>query len=185
MADEPFLSRWSKRNTAARTRAPLPAEASAAAPLVAAPQVPAPPAADTQAPEPLPAVESLTPDSDFTGFMQPEVDEDVKRRALKTLFQDPRFNVMDGLDVYIDDYSKPDPMPESWLGKLNQMARLGAFEEKPGAPPEPPQTPPPEATGPGPEPVEQPLPEQGIVPTPSSDTSDTPDGGVAAPPVPE
>ena len=36
---------------------------------------------------------------------------------------------MDGLDVYIDDYSKPDPIPESWLGRLNQMARLGDYQE--------------------------------------------------------
>jgi hypothetical protein len=34
---------------------------------------------------------------------------------------------MDGLDVYIDDYSKPDPLPEEWLGKLNQLARLGDY----------------------------------------------------------
>jgi hypothetical protein len=48
---------------------------------------------------------------------------------LKTLFQDPRFNVMDGLDVYIDDYSKPDPLPEGWLEKMNQVARLGEYRE--------------------------------------------------------
>jgi hypothetical protein len=56
------------------------------------------------------------------------VDPDLRRQALKTLFQDPRFNVMDGLDVYIDDYSKPDPLPEGWLEKMNQVARLGAYE---------------------------------------------------------
>jgi len=56
-----------------------------------------------------------------------EVDPELRRKALKTLFQDPRFNVMDGLDVYIDDYSKPDPLPEGWLEKMNQVARLGIF----------------------------------------------------------
>ena len=30
---------------------------------------------------------------------------------MKKLFADPHYNVMDGLDVYIDDYSKPDPIP--------------------------------------------------------------------------
>ena len=45
---------------------------------------------------------------------------------------------MDGLDVYIDDYSKPDPLPEGWLGKMKQMARLGDFEEKPEDDPEKP-----------------------------------------------
>jgi hypothetical protein len=55
----------------------------------------------------LPPVESLTIDSDFSAFLQPEVDETLKRQALKQLFRDPHFNVMDGLDVYIDDYSNP------------------------------------------------------------------------------
>src|SRR5262245_1650512 len=116
MADEPFLSRWSKRKTEARAGkrpeepAPEPARVHAAA------QPPGAPAAEPAAP--LPPVESLTPESDFTGFMKPEVDESVKREALKTLFTDPRFNVMDGLDVYIDDYSKPDPLPPEWLGQL-------------------------------------------------------------------
>ncbi len=84
-----------------------------------------------------PPVESLTPESDFTPFMAREVDEGVKRQALKTLFSDPRFNIMDGLDVYIDDYSKPDPLPEGWLEKLNQVARLGDYRppaEAPAAP---------------------------------------------------
>jgi hypothetical protein len=35
---------------------------------------------------------------------------------------------MDGLDVYIDDYSKPDPLPEGWLEKMNQVARLGEYK---------------------------------------------------------
>jgi hypothetical protein len=70
-------------------------------------------------------VESLTPESDFTPFMSPEVDGGVRRQALKTLFSDPRYNVMDMMDVYVDDYSKPDPIPESWMGKLEQLSRLG------------------------------------------------------------
>ena len=41
--------------------------------------------------------------------------EDVRRAALKKLFSDPRFNVMDGLDVYIDDYSKTEPIPPEML----------------------------------------------------------------------
>jgi len=37
---------------------------------------------------------------------------------LRKLFNDPRFNVMDGLDVYIDDYSKFEPIPDDLIGKL-------------------------------------------------------------------
>ena len=68
----------------------------------------------------LPPVESLTPQSDFTAFLQPDVEEGLKRAALKQLFRDPRFNVMDRLDVYIDDYSKPDPIPPEILRQLVQ-----------------------------------------------------------------
>ena len=38
--------------------------------------------------------------------------------------RDPRFNVMDGLDVYIDDYSKPDPIAPEVLAQLNQLKYL-------------------------------------------------------------
>jgi len=68
----------------------------------------------------LPPIESLTIDSDYSPFMQPGVDATTKHRALKKLFSDPRFNVMDGLDVYIDDYSKPDPIDPAIVRTLNQ-----------------------------------------------------------------
>ena len=35
----------------------------------------------------------------FHGVPQPKVDETLKRQALKQLFRDPHFNVMDGLDI--------------------------------------------------------------------------------------
>jgi Protein of unknown function (DUF3306) len=61
--------------------------------------------------------------------MKPDVDEGLKRQALKKLFQDPHYNTMDMLDVYVDDYSKPDPLPEGWLARLKQMDRLGHYQE--------------------------------------------------------
>ena len=70
----------------------------------------------------LPSLESLTIDSDYSPFMQPGVDEDVKRRALRKLLRHPRFNVMDGLDVYIDDYSLPSPI-EPALARTLMQAR--------------------------------------------------------------
>jgi len=126
-SNDAFLSRWSKRKHEAKRGA----ETTEPPPTIAAP--PASPieqrAGDPEAPMPLPDVESLTPDSDFTPFMREGVPASLKRNALKTLFQDPRFNVMDGLDVYIDDFSKPDPLPEGWLEKMNQVARLGEYRE--------------------------------------------------------
>ena len=70
-------------------------------------------------PEPkLPPVEQLNLESDYTAFFHPKVDEKLRREALRKLFSDPHFNVMDGLDVYIDDYGKPDPIPPEMLARL-------------------------------------------------------------------
>jgi hypothetical protein len=125
MTDENFISRWSRRKSASKAGPDRPT--ADAVPAQAGIQGEEPAEPQTQAPDPLPPVESLTPESDFTPFMKPEVDADVKRKALKVLLQDPRFNVMDGLDVYIDDYSKPDPLPEGWLEKMGAMKYLGAY----------------------------------------------------------
>ena len=37
---------------------------------------------------------------------------------------------MDGLDIYIDDYGKPDPIPLSMLRRMNQAAVLGLFDDE-------------------------------------------------------
>ncbi|HMA30283.1 MAG TPA: DUF3306 domain-containing protein, partial [Casimicrobiaceae bacterium] len=67
---------------------------------------------------PLPPIESLTAESNFAAFMRPGVDEAIRRGALKKLFGDPRFNVMDGLDIYIDDYTRSDPVDPSLAREL-------------------------------------------------------------------
>src|SRR5437764_238182 len=117
------LRRWSARKLAAVQEATVarpPEAAPAAVPSVAPP----PNAEPVAEPSPLPPVESLTFDSDFTAFLKPEVDEALKRKALKKLLHDPRFNVMDGLDVYIDDYSKPDPIEPEVVRQLVQARYL-------------------------------------------------------------
>ena len=92
----------------------------AAAPLAAAAAArPAPEAAPGHG-DPLPPVESLTIDSDFSPFLQPKVDDALKRQALKQLFRDPHFNVMDGLDIYIGDYSQPDPIEPDIVRQMVQ-----------------------------------------------------------------
>lgn len=119
MSDDPFLSRWSRLKREARQsteQSPMPPPAAEAAPV---------PAPESPPPAPLPPVESLTPESDFAPFMKAEVDPGTRRQALKTLFQDPQFNVMDGLDTYIADYSQPDPLPAGWLEKMTQVSSLG------------------------------------------------------------
>lgn len=125
--NDDFLSRWSRRKTQARAGVPVqPAPVPAATrDEPAAGSVPPAIAQAKAEPVALPPVESLTTESDFQPFMAPGVDPGLRRAALKTLFGDPRYNVMDMLDTYVDDYSKPDPLPEGWLEKLEQVSRLG------------------------------------------------------------
>ena len=122
--DETFLGRWSRLKQDAAAK-PAPVAKSDAAAATAA----------------LPPLESLSFDSDFGSFMAAKVDDGIRRAALKKLFSDPRFNIMDGLDVYIDDYSKEDPIPPTMLAQL-QHARTTLFgaqaEEKEKAPEETP-----------------------------------------------
>jgi hypothetical protein len=70
----------------------------------------------------------LTHDSDFSAYVKPGIDPEVQREAMKKLFSDPRYNIMDGLDIYIDDYSKADPIPLEMLKSMNQSKMLGLFK---------------------------------------------------------
>ena len=131
-----FLRRWSNRKSDARQGkalapepapdTPLPPKSEAAPPVtacagsVANPVVPTPTLQD---------VEPLTPASDFSAFVQREVPADVKNAAMKKLFADPHFNVMDGLDVYIDDYSHPDPLAPAMLRQMASAQFLKLADE--------------------------------------------------------
>ena len=59
---------------------------------------------EEEAPIELPPIESLSEDSDYSPFMSPEVDEKLKKLALRKLFKSPVFNVVDGLNDYDDDF---------------------------------------------------------------------------------
>ena len=128
------LSRWSRRKLAA-ARADPPAPDVASAPPAAVPASSSPAVAPVPTPVTAPAeserpqVETLTFDSDFRAFLKPDVDPATQRAALKKLFSDPRFNVMDGLDTYVGDYTQPDPMPEGMLAKLKDVYET-LIEEK-------------------------------------------------------
>ena len=125
---EPFLSRWSRRKLdSAKDPAALPLAApETKAPPAAAVPLAARPAAKTELP-PVDTLKGLA--SEYQDFLRPGVDEKLRQSALKKLFHDPHFNVMDGLDTYIDDYSNPDPIPEDMLKTLKQANRLLFPEE--------------------------------------------------------
>ena len=106
-----FLRRWSRRKREAARKTP------------------AEKAVETN-PGELPSIDSLTFDSDFSAFLRANVEESVKRAALKKLLHDPRFNVMDGLDTYIDDYTKNEGISEEMLKTL-EHARSTLFPPQP------------------------------------------------------
>ena len=55
----------------------------------------------------------------------------MQRLALKKLFADPHFNVMDRLDMYMDDYNIPSPVSEAMLASLDHArSSLRRFVEE-------------------------------------------------------
>ena len=124
MPQEGFLRRWARVKASggdAVAEAPRPGLPAAAPPAgLAEPMRQAQPAAEAAPPAPtLEDVAQLTPASDFSAFVSQDVDKDVRRLALKKLFADPHFNVLDRLDMYMDDYNKPDPVSATMLAALD------------------------------------------------------------------
>ncbi len=151
-----FLGRWSRRKLevkqgkAVQEAKPDPAPRSQPTPALGRPETAplerpvaevacsaGPAEAAGQGPAELPAltledVRALTPDSDYSRFTAADVLPEVKNAAMKKLFADPRYNVMDGLDVYTQDYSRPDPIPGALLRQLGSAKFLGLLDQEQG-----------------------------------------------------
>lgn len=123
---ENFFKRWSRLKTEN-----TPEPASPAVPTSSATDAIGSSRAGGQKPLPtLDDVARLTADSDYSAFVAKGVDQMVRRQALKKLFTDPHFNVMDGLDIYIDDYNRPSPLPASMLAALRQAQSFIPKDQK-------------------------------------------------------
>lgn len=96
--DEDFLSRWSRRKHAQRTDSMEVAEEEE-------PQVLAEQDEFVPCDEDMPPIETLTEESDYTGFLSPNVSEELRSLALRKLFHSTAFNVCDGLDDYAEDFT--------------------------------------------------------------------------------
>ncbi len=127
-----FLQRWSRRKQAVQAGV-VPTEAAAedATQLAAidpqrAAQASPGRSADADAKHTeLPSLDSLQGlQSDYLDFMQPKVTQQLKRAALKKLFADPHFNVIDRFEAYSEDYTQADPIPAAMLRGLNQAKGL-------------------------------------------------------------
>jgi len=118
-SDESFLRRWSRRKHESAQPA-----ATESGPV------------ESEVPPQLPPVEDLSFESDFKDFMRPEVERETRKAALKKLFMSPHYRATDGLDVYVGDYSSPDPLPAAMLAGLVHARGLFA-DAKPDALAEP------------------------------------------------
>ncbi|HEU4441345.1 MAG TPA: DUF3306 domain-containing protein [Burkholderiales bacterium] len=105
---EDFLRRWSRLKKEAPAEKP----------------------AETPAPS-LPALDKLTPESDFSGFMHPKVEDALRRVALKKLFAgDPHFNLPDLFEPYSGDWNIAEPISAEMLSTLNQARTLLLSDEE-------------------------------------------------------
>ena len=133
-----FLSRWSKRKLEAKeqekqaeTLRDLPeqlTEQPIAMQLSATTEVDGSPAEEAVNPElPLPTeadLQAVEKGGDIKAFMVDKVSAELKNKAFKALFSRPEFNVMDGLDIYIDDYNKFTPLSQEDIAKMALSKQL-------------------------------------------------------------
>lgn len=132
-----FLSRWSKRKLEVREQEKL-AEALPQQPSIDEARLAALPEDDvaagrdtlqdaTQPELPLPTEADLLAveqGGDIKAFMASKVSTELRNKAFKALFSRPEFNVMDGLDIYIDDYNKFTPLSQEDIAKMTLSKQL-------------------------------------------------------------
>lgn len=160
--DEPFLSRWARLKRESRSRQspepPLPpAEPSAASPGPVDRVFPE--GADQQqgvgaevearegepAELELPPLDSMTPESDFTAFMRPGVPASLRAQALRKMFQNPKYGVVDELDPFRADFAAFTPLGDTVTAQMRfhaerllreEMERVAESLEQGGSEPE-------------------------------------------------
>ncbi len=102
---EPFISRWSRLK---KEHDQLPESG---------------PQQKADAPA-LPPQAEWTPQTDFSGFMHPKVEDALRRVALKKLFSDPHFNAPDLFEPFSGDWTVGEPIPQAMLDSLEQVKTM-------------------------------------------------------------
>ena len=115
---EDFLRRWSRLKREHERAVEQPKQPLEKAPVEKAAE-----------PAPLPPVDRLTSESDFTSFMQPKVQDNLRRAALKKLFVDPHFNTPDPFEPFSGDWRVAESISPDLLATLNQ-AKVLDFDKK-------------------------------------------------------
>ncbi len=86
--------------------------------------------AEEKTPVELPPLESLDDDSDYSMFMSEEVDEKIKKLALRRLFKAAIFNVRDGLNDYDDDFTTFEELGDIVTSDMKYHAERKKAEEE-------------------------------------------------------
>jgi hypothetical protein len=115
--EAPFLSRWSRRKQASEQDLAAVGEAGPSTPAEAPP-----PLTDAD----MPPLESLHENSDYSGFLSPEVTDELRQLALQKLFRSASFNVCDGLDDYAEDYTSFEKLGDLMTADLRFRLRQEA-----------------------------------------------------------
>lgn len=79
--------------------------------------------------EEMPPLESLTEESDYTGFLSPKVSDELRKLALRKLFHGSQFNICDGLDDYDEDFTKFAKLGDVITAEMRQRAELEALKK--------------------------------------------------------
>lgn len=144
--DEGFLQRWSRRKQSAlrddevsedeASEAPEAADEPGTAGDASAADAAAGPDPETASgpgvePEPpgdedMPPLESIDEGGSVAAFLSPRVSEGLRRAALRRLFRQPKYNVVDMLDDYAEDYSKPVALGSIVTADMRYRAEVAA-----------------------------------------------------------
>jgi len=138
---ERFLARWSSRKASVRVQKEPERPAAGATAENSSSADAALPALAEKTDADMPSIESLDANSDYAQFLSPRVSESLRRAALRKLFHQPRYNVMDGLDTYIADLRTFTPLGDTITADMRyQMERqaqaalaLDSLEQKTSA----------------------------------------------------
>jgi hypothetical protein len=80
--------------------------------------------------EDLPPIASLDEDSDYRPFLSSGVSEHLRQAALRKLFHTPKFNIVDGLDDYADDYRVFTPLGDIVTADMRHRMEVEAERMK-------------------------------------------------------
>lgn len=144
MSDETFLSRWSRRKAEQPSAPAAEIEAKPESQSEQEPQALAPisdeitgeisatagnsdslPDKNSENDEPvpltdadMPAIESLSEESDYSQFLSSGVSDELRNLALRKLFNLPQFNIVDGLNDYDEDFSKMPALSQEVVARM-------------------------------------------------------------------